>query len=251
MDYGYQLLRHAVQQVFGNLGSAARLTLLLAVIPTLFFAMTNPALLTGGADPTRPFDPALVNWGAALFGVALSVLCWCWAAVAWHRFVLLEEYPGGALPPWNGPRILSYFGRTVLVTAVVAFAAFGLSIALGVMVTITRSMLLAATLGVGLVIGISWVGTRIGLILPAAAIGAPLRISESWAATAPVSGHILVPIVVIALVAGVVSQAIVLALGAGLPAALIGLGVFWIQLLINLALMTTLYGNLVEGRQLN
>jgi hypothetical protein len=34
MDYGYQLLRHVVQQVFGNLRPAAQLTLALFLRPS-------------------------------------------------------------------------------------------------------------------------------------------------------------------------------------------------------------------------
>jgi hypothetical protein len=36
-----------------------------------------------------------------------------------------------------------------------------------------------------------------------------------------------------------------------LPGQLLNAILSWLQLLFNLALMTTLYGNLVEGRQLN
>jgi hypothetical protein len=36
-----------------------------------------------------------------------------------------------------------------------------------------------------------------------------------------------------------------------LPGQILSGVVSWLQLLVNLALMTTLYGNLVEGRQLN
>ena len=35
MDYGYQLLRHVVQQVFGNLREAAQITLFLFLVPIL------------------------------------------------------------------------------------------------------------------------------------------------------------------------------------------------------------------------
>ena len=54
-----------------------------------------------------------------------------------------------------------------------------------------------------------------------------------------------------ALVFGLINQAVALAFGPTLLAAAIGVAVYWVQLLLNLALMTTLYGNLIEGRQLN
>jgi hypothetical protein len=43
MDYGYQLLRHVLQQVFGNLKEAAQLTLF------LFLAPFVPAFIALGA----------------------------------------------------------------------------------------------------------------------------------------------------------------------------------------------------------
>jgi hypothetical protein len=36
-----------------------------------------------------------------------------------------------------------------------------------------------------------------------------------------------------------------------LPGQIVNGFVSWLQILVNLALMTTLYGNLIEGRQLN
>lgn len=251
MDYGYQVLRHVVQQVFGNLGQAVRITALLVALPTLFFLLTNPEIFMQDPMSTTPVDPASINWGLLLLGVIGSVLAWCWAAVAWHRFVLLEEYPAGPLPVWRGDRVLGYLGRAILVALLAGGAALLIAIGIGLIIAIIPSVGLALLLGFGLAIGVSWVATRVGLVLPAAAIGAPLKMGESWAATGPVSGQILLPILVIAVAGGLVSQAMVLIFGATILGAIASILVSWIQLLVNLALMTTLYGNLIEGRQLN
>ena len=47
MDYGYQLLRHVVQQVFGNLGQAARLTLALFLAPLVGFLALGGGMAIG------------------------------------------------------------------------------------------------------------------------------------------------------------------------------------------------------------
>jgi cytochrome c oxidase subunit IV len=109
----------------------------------------------------------------------------------------------------------------------------------------------AVILSVSLTIVVSWTAIRIGLILPAAAIGGDLTIKQSWAATAPVSAAILAPLCVIGLSTTIVNGAIVAMfqgpiLGAGLQVA-----VYWIQILLNLSLMTTLYGHRIHGRPLN
>lgn len=262
MDYGYQLLRHVVAQVMGNFGAAARITGPLVLIPAVIIFATNPDLITQSMQPVDPFAPpptdpiaanpfANVNGLGLLIGFLAAVVGWLWAAVAWHRFVLLEEYPSGALPTWRGSQIVNYFGNTLLIGLIVIAAALAFGIAIGLVMLAIQSVAVGIVLGVGLVVGISWVSLRIGLILPATAIGEKLRISESWRATAPVSGQLLLPVIVLALVFGLINQAVTLAFGATIVAAALGLAVYWVQLLLNLALMTTLYGNLIEGRQLN
>ncbi len=271
MDYGYQLLRHVVQQVFGNLGSAARITLVLIIIPIGILAATNPGILTGSS---LQFDATTGQndfSGVGLFGVLLAlvagVICWLWAAVAWHRFVLLEEYPSGLFPTWRGSNIGNYFGNSILIFLIMIAVGIAVGIVIGILITLVRSEALAILLGVGLVFGLSWVATRVGLILPAAAIGEKLRISESWKATAPVSGQIILPIFVLALASTILNQGIIALFGetTGIPTqfgvqqqvtlsavgTILSLVVTWLQMLLNLALMTTLYGNLIEGRQLN
>jgi len=257
MDYGYQLLRHVVAQVFGNLGHAARITLLVLAVPFAILLFTNPEIFTtppATFDPgaaAQPIVPVQMNFPGLIIGFILVLVAWLWAAVAWHRFVLLEEYPSGVLPTFHGSNIGNYFGNAILIGLIIMGAAFVMGLAIGLVLAITQSIALGFLLGVGLVFGISWIATRIGLILPASAIGERLRISDSWAATRPVSGQIMLPIIVIALVSGVLTQGIPLILGYNIASAIVGLIVGWLQLLVNLALMTTLYGNLIQGRQLN
>jgi hypothetical protein len=262
MDYGYQLLRHVVQQVFGNLRQAARLTLTLFILPIAGFLA-----LTGGtaAGMGHGFG------GGTLIGLLLllvgTVIAYAWAAVGWHRYVLLEEMGNGLIPPWRGDRILSYLGRAIAVGVVVILAVMGGSLVVGLIAAVTQSFAVALVLGIGLVFLATWVATRIGLVLPAAALGAPMSLRESWAVTRPVASQILLPLIVIALVAGIAQQLILLLFGQtvtahmfgmmqdqtvlSLPGQILNAALTWLQLLVNLALMTTLYGNLVEGRQLN
>lgn len=265
MDYGYQLLRHVVQQVFGNLGEAVRLTMALFLAPFLALILLGYGTVMSGGMP----DPQAAGASAlgALLILAVAAIAYCWAAVGWHRYVLLEEMGNGIVPAWRWDRIKSYFGRTFLVALTVILAAIGGGIVVTLVVAITQSPALAIVMGIGLVFGISWIATRIGLVLPAAAIGERMTLSESWAATRPVSGQILLPLIVIALVVGLVGQVIILIFGQtqsvefmgqmqeqvtlSLPGQILNGFVTWLQLLVNLALMTTLYGNLIEGRALN
>jgi hypothetical protein len=76
MDYGYQLLRHVLQQVFGNLREAAQLTLFLFLAPfAAFLALGLDTLAMGGA-----VEPEEIG------GIVGSVFL---IFVAGHRLLLL------------------------------------------------------------------------------------------------------------------------------------------------------------------
>jgi hypothetical protein len=265
MDYGYQLLRHVVQQVFGNLAEAVRLTMALFLAPFLALILLGFGTVMSGGMP-GPQAAGASAFGALLV-LVLAVIAYCWAAVGWHRYVLLEEMGNGIVPTWRWDRIRSYFGRTFLVGLTVILAALGGGLVVTLVVAVTQSPALAIVMGIGLLFGISWVATRIGLVLPAAAIGERMSLRESWNATRPVSAQILLPLIVIALAVGLAGQVIILLFGQSQSVEFMGQMqeqvtlslrgqvlngfVTWLQLLVNLALMTTLYGNLIEGRQLN
>ena len=266
MDHGYRMLRHVVAQVFGNFGQAARLTMLLTFLPMalllLLFLQAGPSgngFPGGQMAPRGPMGPddmgQMTNPGllflAVLAGIVVSAITYCWAAVGWHRFVLLEEYGNGIVPKWHGSKVLSYLGRAFLIGLVVVVIAFLTSLLLAGAVMAIPSQGFAFILATGWVLGMTWVITRIGLILPAAALGQPMSIGESWQATKPVATDLLVPLLVIALAITLLNELIMLlftnsALGM-IPLAFL----YWIQILLNLSLMTTLYGTQVEGRELS
>ncbi|MCU4652374.1 hypothetical protein N8I71_06000 [Roseibacterium sp. SDUM158016] len=265
MDYGYQLLRHVLQQVFGNLREAAQLTLFLFLAPFIGFVLLGFGAMTGGAMPDAGAAGGAVL--GALVLLVFAIIAYCWAAVGWHRYVLLEETANGIVPAWRRDRVISYLGRAFVVGIVVFLAAMGGGLVIALAVMITGSAGIAILLGIGLVLGASWVATRIGLVLPAAALGERMTLSESWAATRPVSSQILLPLVVIALAVAIIGQILVLIFGQtvtvegfgvpqeqvvlSIPGQILNGIVSWLQILVNLALMTTLYGNLIQGRQLN
>jgi len=275
MDYGYQLLRHVVQQVFGNLWQAARLTLPPFMIPILLLLFGAPGILTMQTtigDPTQMAAPSGTAILAVILAAIAGIVAWLWAAVAWHRFILKSEYPSGFLPPWNGGQMASYLGRSLLIGLVLMGVGLGLGIVLLAVASASPFGPLAFIVGVGGTLGLSWVAMRLGLILPAAAIGEKMTLGESWTATRPVSGQILLPMVVIAIVFTLLGQIVLLAFGTvitfpeGMPVdnytgpmprvlnpvgQIVNMAVLWVQMLINLAVLTTLYGNLIEGRQLN
>lgn len=257
MDYGYRMLRHVVAQVFGNFGQAARLTFLPTFLPmaVLLMLFLNWGVSFTGDPFADPGTASDVNPGVifltVLAGVVVSVIAYCWAAVGWHRYVLLEEVGHGVTPQWHGAFILSYIGRSFLIGIIAVGIGLAGLLAIGIVVSILPFQAVAFLLMIGFSMGLTWVITRIGLILPAAALGQSMRVGESWTATAPVSTDLLVPVVIISIVMTLLNQLVTILFGATalvmVPMALL----YWVQILLNLSLMTTLYGTQVEGRHLN
>ena len=268
MDYGYQLLRHVVQQVFGNLGAAARITilpillayvlcgvLLYMLVGSVLFELAQQGQGQFGAPTPNPFESdaqAAAFAGRFFLGVVVCIpiflIFYSWAAVGWHRYVLLEEHASGVAGAWNGKRIQSYIGAILRVALVMMALGFAASVVFGIILAVLPSPGVVLFLTVGMVIGFTWVFTRLGLVLPSAALGTYMKMGDSWAATQPVSGAILLPIIVIPLAFLIINTITGLL---GILGVILYLGVAWIQVLVNLALLTTLYGNLIEGRQLN
>jgi len=245
MDNGYLMLQHVVRQVFGNLGQAARLTLLLTAGPMLVILYLSAQLVAVPGGVPQPQNPGLIF---VLF--LINIVTSAWAAVGWHRFVLREEYGNGVVPDWRGGNIKSYIGRLI----VLFLALFAVGLVFGLLVFIImlmfQSLAVAWILVLGAAIGFSWLGVRFGLILPAAAVGERLTLSESWQETRPVSTDILVPVVVLAIGISIVSSAVNVMFGASVIGLVASALVYWIQILLNLSLMTTVYGMQLEGRAL-
>ncbi|MBF9031302.1 hypothetical protein HKCCE3408_12940 [Rhodobacterales bacterium HKCCE3408] len=255
MDYGMRLTRHILAQVFGNIGEAARLsavpvTLLALVVYWAFVG--NAEFFTGQAsgDPDAMPGAGEIPQAPGRFFilslVALFVLSWI--AVAWHRYVLVEDRPG-LMPALTPARILGYIWRTFLIGMIIILILIPVVLLLGGLISAGAAPVVFI-LGLGLNFLGQWIFVRWALVLPAWAVDRPLRLSESWAATKDVSGEILVPIIGLAVIFTIVQQVLTLLPG-GIVALVLFLGVYWLQTLLNLSLLTTLYGNRIEGRELN
>ncbi|MEJ6390048.1 hypothetical protein [Gymnodinialimonas ulvae] len=269
MDYGYQLLRHVFQQVFGNLGAAARITIIpiilaYALCAALLFSIVGPIFMEllqqqPGAAFGEPADLPFGSEAEALtFGgrfflafilcIPIFLILYSWAAVGWHRYVLLEEMPNGVAANWSWSMIKGYVWAVVRIALMMMLLGFAASVVIGIVLSAVPSTGLALFLTIGLTIGFTWVLTRLGLILPSAALGQYMKMGESWSATAPVASAILLPIIILPLIFFILNSALGFL---GVIGVILTLLVFWVQILANLALLTTLYGNLIEGRQLN
>lgn len=247
--------------VFRNFGTVLKISspvivyillgFILFPMPQSFAGVTGHSFFPGANVPIRSAPGAGTLVG--LFWQWLGLFCAYWVAVAWHRYVLLEEYPGTVLPALHGGRVLAYFGRSLLL---------GIVLVLPLMVMAIAAANLVGGRGAGWPVGLIvlfvvavvaffWASMRLSLVLPAAAIGESLGLAGAWEATQPISLHLFGLLGLffgLGLVFGIVL--VVLFLLSPLVA-LIALAVIqWFLLVAGLSVLTTLYGVYVEGREI-
>lgn len=252
---------HSFRLLFSNLANALKVSIgpyLLAIASCLAVLAASGvpfvAMLGGEFDPaTAAFsETSIFIAGIACFLIVMFASGW--VAVAWHRFVLLEEYPG-LLPSLAGRPVWPYVGRVILLSLLMLVAAIPLGFLMGlVAMPLVRDdgPGIAAMLLIGVVTGtiLSYLWMRLGLILPAVAVGRPITMGESWAQTSAHSGAIFVTVLVIMALNIGVGLLFEFVMGPGTVSAVLSTVVDWISIMVGISVLTTLYGVIVERRPL-
>ena len=248
---GVSIFVHAVKMVLNNLGPALRI----GVVPLLILAIAGWALAPAAPPPGEIALPTAAGFGGGFLLMVVSILVSLWIAVAWHRYILLEEQPGAFLPQWNGTASWAYFKVALILGLLLIVVAVPLML-LGGFVLFAS---LAEDGQPGLVTGflffllvglpLTWLGYRLGPEQAGAAPDEPLSQGESWRATAPGAADL----VVLALVS-VVALWLPSFIVAELPRVLsvpLGAVIQWAATMIGVGVITTIFGHYVQGRALN
>lgn len=230
------LLRHNFKEafrVFAPLGAAMGL-----------------GLYIGGPDLIRSLHSGFTAQGS-MHHVMLLVCTFfaIWAAVAWHRFVLLQER-GGAFPAFHPRLMVVYFGKSLLVLGCALFACVIIGF---VVIAYSRQVdvLFFAGMATAWATGL-WLFYRLSPVLPAAAMGHPMRLEQAWRATAGKSAALFL-VGLLLMVCHLLGSAAVIIFFAEIHR-LVGAGLFVMVQLISLTwglcILTTIYGVTVEGREI-
>jgi hypothetical protein len=125
MVLGWKIFVHALRMVFGNFTQMLRIVAAPVLIGGLLVALAvyfgetgnvvENANFVGDPSPTSPSGRAVFWLIAAIVSTLFAML---WVAVAWHRYILIEEMPGKVIPALHVDRILAYLARGFLVTIV-------------------------------------------------------------------------------------------------------------------------------------
>jgi len=176
---GWAIFSHSIGMVFRNFGQVFRITLGPALVAGIAMGSTYSLSTKIMSQPG-----ATSSGQAFLLGFLFLVIMWIcllWVTVAWHRFVLLEEYPLGLLPKFQLDRITAYFGTLFAIGLVTGLPVIAVVFLLGQLSGPGPS---GEAMIFGLMAIAMFCGLRLSLTLPAAAIGKPLSIrtpASSWA----------------------------------------------------------------------
>lgn len=244
---GFRLFRHAVLMLIDNLGPAFRISLIPFAVFVGFIILVGLPL----DDPDRGrVNPLAIPTGLAI--LAMGVTVFCLVAVAWHRYVLLEEYPGRLGPRWNGPEMWAYFLASLRITFGTVFVGAIAGAALGVLGAVTGEEWLVPGNGSSPIFtaALSYFSIRISLVLPAAALGEHMSIWTSWKISSPFAWEVLIAMVLVNLLVSIPTLLAGTVIGEAL--AMVSYFVFagWLQVMLSISLLTALYGHIVQQRPL-
>lgn len=253
------IFRHALRQVFGNARAMVRLTLLLAVVPLLMILGLG---LGPYLDGTAQLPVEHWPWPQIILVVIAGVVASLWLAVGWHRYILLEEMPPGITPRWDGGRILAYLWASIIAGAIMLLIGLVIGFVGGIVVAILGASTVSGAPSTGQVLLFMALGAlfiaapiialfyRVASIMPAAAIGKQLTLSEAWGATSGAFGAFYALALIQFAISLLLDQ-----VGTLFPAESIGASVWfflvqWVNLILGLSILTTIYGHYIERREL-
>lgn len=240
---GWKLFSHSVRMVLVNWPHALKISVPLILCNVAAFLLAGQAILSG-IDVANPGEGA----GGLLLALPLILIGSLWTIVAWHRFILLEEYPK-TIPPLRFGRILSYFGTSFVLGLLIGLLLM-IGLGVGALIAGVAPILFVILTFVMTILGI-WVFYRLSPVLPASAIEKPTTMREAWESTGAMSGATLIAAALTFVLSFVLAFASEL-LAVAIPATALASGVAsnCLLTLVGASLLTTIYGVAVEKRAL-
>lgn len=244
---GLNILLHSVKLVFLNWKTALRISSPLIANTLVLGILFGGLAANVSIENPGPDFPWLIF---VLFSIG-QVVAGLWVAVAWHRYVLLEEDSGSLLPRFMGGRIGAYLlqgiflGVIVMLVAVVVGAVVGLAFAA---VTGVGGIILTTVVVTGVAL---WIFYRLSPTLPAAALGEEYNIGDAWRATKSYSGAILTMVIIMSVASALFGSLVTATVDISMTVYLVFSVIqTWVSLMLGISVLTTIYGVAVENREL-
>lgn len=252
---GWLIVKHSFGMVFRNFGNALKVSVGPIMIASALLYLT---ILLTGFTPAWAATSIMLGRNAgtlvAIVAVAVAVYLFVatWIAVAWHKFILVEDYPG-FLPALSVPSVMAYIRKSFVIGILLLLALvpmlFVAGLALGLLGLTQNAM---ASLVIGFVLGLllTYLWLRLAIVLPGVAIGKSMSNRDAWNATAPMSDDIFGASAILVALNTAISFAADFVLPTGIVYYLVIVAINWFTMMVGISLLTTLYGHLVEKRPL-
>lgn len=254
------VLRHAIGMIFRDLPATLRvLAPSLVIVGGLVIGAL--ALLPNEIRRWLTDDGDVSNISPQLAGNAVvlvlllafgSVIAFSLMAVLWHRYVLADDdmRAGGLMP---APGVVGgYIGRSILLGLILMLLMLPILFVVGIAGAATGGNLIAIGLvGIAAAAVLAWVSLRLSLVLPATALERPIGFGASWRESGRASGTIFWLAVVLALLNQGLEWLTQPFSSLPLPLlVLLQVVLTVITTLISVSVLTTLYGVLIEKRDI-
>lgn len=244
---GFNLLRHSVRMISINKVEILKLGFIpmtLYAVAMIFLHNALPQNLND-ASVHHELNFAELPWEQISIAVFVLIFSLIGFTVNWHRFVLLEEVPESWVTQFRISKILAY-----------VFAVIKLSL-LGMVFFVPVAFVLGFVgpiVGVFIVIAavffLSVFVTQLSIILPAVAIGAPLGIKKASEMMKGSYWTVFLIVLLIAIANFLVRELVILISNNGLHtfSMIVQIPIQLFLGLLNVSILTTLYGYYVEDR---
>ena len=252
----FQILSDSIQRVFNNLGAAIMISLVPYVIAIAIAAVLwlpiGLQVLTDQRAMQAMVQAGNFPWLQFVVTLLAFVIAGLWIAVAWHRFILLDERPGW-IPQFKGDRIWAYFLRGLLIVIILIPVVIVASIVIGIVAgLIGQGNIVIAIIVSFLTFFVVWlIGLRLGTSLPGAAVKPGTSLGDGWRATSGQWGMFAVLAVMLAVLSFVIGWIGTLLVGVPILSLIWSIVTNWVSTMVGLSLLTTLWGHFVEGRSLS
>lgn len=184
MDLGWKIFAHAVAMVLGNVPAIIRIfwaptALCIAVIGSFLYLSGMSDYLVWGETVTIPQESIPSFFFAWFFLIwIVTAIIGAWGVTTWHRYILLEEFTSGFIPRFDIKLAVGYVLRLFLLGIIFLAIAVPTGFVLMNVAQVVWPVALAGLVSMLVLIGVAFL--RWSLILPAYAVAKTMGLSEGW-----------------------------------------------------------------------
>lgn len=264
------LFIRAAEQIMRNWLVTVRMSVGIFMVTIAFLAVSyhyfgeNVFDENFGSQSTQPIDG--IEQAILLFIILgiLFVAFACSIAVAWHRYILLDEAPRNMMMPGKVGRTWPYFAGSIklLVASIPIYAVpivivFILAMSLPIADGLAKELLLIL-LSIPIFAFFQSVILRISMSLTSIAMDKKIGLREAFKLSEPYFHQVLVAAILVMAVDGAFSAIweilTAMTILPGVVSTIIDFVlsafVFWFSTFLNIGILTVLYGHIVEKREL-